>query len=208
MSGRFRAVGVMGAAALVAVFALFSSVNAAPRAATVNVAALDFEFREKTITINVGDTVTWTNEGQAPHNVTDLGGSFESGNMDAGATFSQTFTEAGTFNYLCTYHAPPDGSAGMVGSVVVREVAQQATAAPTVAARPTSAPTITAAQPTSAAQPTMVVQPTSAAPRPTATASGPATLPTTGGENLTPFLLFGVLALLVAGALVARRRGV
>ena len=64
----------------------------------------DFEFAPATITIKVGDTITWTNNGPSVHTVTADEGSFDSGNMSQGKTFSHTFQTAGTFPYHCTPH--------------------------------------------------------------------------------------------------------
>jgi len=128
--------------ALVALFALVPLAGAAPRAAeTKNVTIKDFAFEPKQITINVGDTVTWTNEGPSPHTVSaDEAGSFDSGNLDKGATYSETFDEAGTFAYYCKYHGSKGGT-GMAGSVVVNAVAAAAPEAPTAAPEaPTAAP--------------------------------------------------------------------
>jgi plastocyanin len=41
------------------------------------------------------------------------GGGFQSGSMQQGATFSFTFTEAGTFDYFCEFHP------NMSGQVIV-----------------------------------------------------------------------------------------
>lgn len=130
MHRHIRAFSSVGIAVVVALFALLGSVAAAPHAATVNVAAKDFEFADKTVTISFGDTVTWTNEGQAPHTVTATDGSFDSGNLAPGATFSQAFAKAGTFAYYCKYHGKADGT-GMAGTIVVQDAsAAQPTAAP------------------------------------------------------------------------------
>jgi plastocyanin len=64
----------------------------------------DFEFAPATITIKVGDTVTWTNNGPSLHTVTADDGSFDSGSLSAGKTFSHTFQTAGTFTYHCSIH--------------------------------------------------------------------------------------------------------
>jgi len=138
MSQRLRSVGVLAVVALVAMFALVPLAGAAPRAAeTKNVAAKDFAFDPKTITINVGDTITWTNEGPSPHTATaDEAEGFDSGNLDKGATYSETFDEAGTFAYYCKYHGSKGGT-GMAGSIIVVEAA-----APTA---PTAAPAAPAA---------------------------------------------------------------
>ena len=55
--------------------------------------------------IKVGDTVTWTNDDDGViHTVTDADGSFDSGFLNPGESWSYTFTEAGAFEYLCTPH--------------------------------------------------------------------------------------------------------
>ena len=64
--------------------------------------------------VNVGDKVTWTNGSDAPHTVTSNSGTeLASSNLDAGATFSHTFSATGTFAYHCTIHTY------MKGTVVV-----------------------------------------------------------------------------------------
>jgi plastocyanin len=81
-------------------------------AKTINVKISGFAFDLKNITINKGDTVIWTNLDSMAHTVT--GSSFDSGNLKMNATFKYTFKTAGTFNYVCTYHA------SMTGTVVVK----------------------------------------------------------------------------------------
>ena len=67
----------------------------------------DMKFNPDDLTINVGDTVTWTNNDGIGHTATSTDGpaSFDSGNIAAGATWSFTFTEAGTYDYKCNYHS-------------------------------------------------------------------------------------------------------
>lgn len=54
--------------------------------------------------VKVGDTVTWTNDDNTVHTATSVDGSFDSGFIQPGGTWSYTFTEAGEFNYFCTPH--------------------------------------------------------------------------------------------------------
>lgn len=68
-------------------------------------------FAPKTVSVKVGDTVTWTFRGAVVHNVTGPG--FTSKTAKAG-TFDHTFEKAGTFNYVCTIHT------GMKGKVTVK----------------------------------------------------------------------------------------
>ena len=58
--------------------------------------------------------VNWTWTGSNPHNVTFDVGAPHSGTQTSG-TFSRTFTEAGSFTYICTIH----GRAVMSGTVIV-----------------------------------------------------------------------------------------
>jgi len=71
---------------------------------SVSVTIKDFEFTPATVTIKVGDTVTWTNDGPSVHTATADDGSFDSGDLSQGKTFSHTFQTAGTFSYHCSPH--------------------------------------------------------------------------------------------------------
>jgi plastocyanin len=70
----------------------------------VAVDAADFAFRPATIDVAAGGRVSWTNRGVAPHSVTAKDGAFESGMLQAGATFVQTFETPGSYAYLCAFH--------------------------------------------------------------------------------------------------------
>jgi len=136
MLRRRRSVGALVVVALVALFTLVPLAGAAPRAAeTKTVSIKDFEFAPKTISVNVGDTITWTNDGPSPHTVTADDASFDSGNLDKGGTFSHTFDKAGTVAYFCKYHGSKGGT-GMAASVTVAEAAAAAPAAAPAAAEP------------------------------------------------------------------------
>jgi len=64
----------------------------------------DRSFQPGSISVTVGSTVTWTNADNTAHTVTADDGSFDGGTLAPGATFSQTFTTAGTFAYHCNIH--------------------------------------------------------------------------------------------------------
>ena len=72
--------------------------------AQASVTISDFQFTPPSVTVKVGGTVTWTNNGPSTHTVTADDGSFDSGNLNAGKTFSHTFQTAGTFSYHCSIH--------------------------------------------------------------------------------------------------------
>ncbi|MGH2848328.1 MAG: cupredoxin domain-containing protein, partial [Thermoleophilaceae bacterium] len=88
--------------------------RSASAAASTTVVIRDFEFVPASVTIDVGDTVTWRNEGPTPHSATAEDGSFDTGIFARGGSRSQTFQEAGAFSYICTPHPY------MTGTVTVR----------------------------------------------------------------------------------------
>ena len=110
--------------ALTAAVALAASASTA-FAQDQTVAMVDFDFEPNEVTVNVGDTVTWTNEGDAPHTATDRDGAWDTGTVDPGGSASITFETAGTYEYFCEIHPQ------MVGTVVVEEAAEQPTEEPT-----------------------------------------------------------------------------
>lgn len=83
---------------------------------TVNIT--DNVFTPKVITIPLGTTLVWTNNGSMTHTVTADDNSFTSGNLAPGQTFSHAFYTAGTFAYHCIFHGGI-GGVGMSGVVIV-----------------------------------------------------------------------------------------
>ncbi len=66
------------------------------------------------VNISVGGSVTWMNNDSTTHTSTADGGAWSSGSIAPGASYTKTFSSAGTFTYHCTIHP------GMVGTVVVK----------------------------------------------------------------------------------------
>ena len=62
-------------------------------------------FNPASKTITAGTTITWTNKDASIHDVTSDTGVFTSPAMGQNATFSFTFTTAGTYHYTCLHHA-------------------------------------------------------------------------------------------------------
>ncbi|MCL5070163.1 MAG: cupredoxin family copper-binding protein [Actinobacteria bacterium] len=77
-----------------------STANAGSQAVSIKSNAFD----PASLTIKVGDTITWANNDSYAHTVTSDNGAFDSGSMAGGATFSFTFKTAGTFSYHCGIH--------------------------------------------------------------------------------------------------------
>ena len=66
-------------------------------------------FAPATLTIQAGETVTWTNDDGVPHTVTSgspgsKGGPLDSGTISSGGTFIHKFDTPGTFIYFCEIH--------------------------------------------------------------------------------------------------------
>ena len=85
-------------------------------AASTTVTIKDFDFAPAAVTVNVGDTVTWTNAGPSPHSATANDGSFDTGVYGEGGSRSHTFDQAGTFSYICTPHPFMKGTVTVAGA--------------------------------------------------------------------------------------------
>jgi plastocyanin len=72
--------------------------------ASATVSIGDNFYSPASVSVAVGDTVTWANNGQAQHSATANDGSFDTGVFGPGGTRSHTFNQAGTFSYFCTVH--------------------------------------------------------------------------------------------------------
>jgi len=76
-----------------------------PTPTPVSVDIKSSTFVPGTVGISKGTTVTWTNDDGVRHTVTSVPqGTFDSGPIDPGKTYSYTFNQAGTFEYSCTIH--------------------------------------------------------------------------------------------------------
>lgn len=91
--------------------------GASPVAGSTGDAAVSIEgfaFDAGSITIPVGGSVSWTNNDSAPHTATAQDRAvLQSGTLEQGASFTQTFTTAGTYEYFCEFHA------NMAGTIIV-----------------------------------------------------------------------------------------
>ncbi|HZK52182.1 MAG TPA: plastocyanin/azurin family copper-binding protein [Actinomycetota bacterium] len=68
----------------------------------------DLAFEPETLTVEAGDTVTWTwNDGAVTHDVS--GDDFQSEVISEG-TFQHRFDESGTYDYVCTLHPNMTGT--------------------------------------------------------------------------------------------------
>ncbi len=87
-------------------------------AMAADVSMLDDDFSPAQITIAVGGSVTFANQGDRPHTATADNGSFDTGSVDPAASAAVTFDTAGTYPFYCQFHGGPGGD-GMAGVITV-----------------------------------------------------------------------------------------
>jgi LPXTG-motif cell wall-anchored protein len=136
----------------------------------------DFKFTPASITIHVGDTVTWTNDGPSAHTATANNGSFNTGVLQKGHSGSHTFTTAGTVTYICQIHPFMHGTIVVLANTASTTTTPKTTTTPTTPT--TSTPTATTPSSTT----------------PSSTSSSAGELPMTG---------FAATATLLAGVVLA-----
>jgi plastocyanin len=74
----------------------------------------NFAFEPATLTVKVGEKVTWVNRDDEPHTATATDKRFASKTLENGDRFSTEFTAAGTYKYYCALHPK------MTGQVIVK----------------------------------------------------------------------------------------
>src|SRR5688500_9319641 len=93
-----------------------ASTSAGPKQTSHDVAMRDYKFVPKEITVDVGDTVTFTNEDTADHNAIAEDDSFRTSTFGEGESEPVTISEAGSYPYFCSLHANMEGRISTTGS--------------------------------------------------------------------------------------------
>jgi plastocyanin len=166
-----RRIGLVVVVAVLGALPLLGPASSAQ--AAVGVAVQDNAFQPSSIQAETGTTVIW-DVLNGEHSLAADDGSWSSGTIGTGSSFSRLFPAAGTYRYYCTIHGGP-GGVGMAGVVVVSQ--PEFTTTTTV---PSSPSTIRATTTTVTFTPT-TMPPTSGTTRATTTTSvpPPSTVPTT-----------------------------
>ncbi|MDD3247206.1 MAG: cupredoxin family copper-binding protein [Methanosarcina sp.] len=73
----------------------------------VDVEIRDYKYIPESLNVNVGQTVRWTNYDSVLHDV--VGSGIESEYLRQGETFTYTFEQEGTYDYICTIHPWMEG---------------------------------------------------------------------------------------------------
>lgn len=135
-------------------------------AATQQVMMQGYAYSPAALTVRAGDTVTWMQHDEAPHDVvtTSAPVAFRGPQLSPGQSWSYTFRQPGTYQYYCSVH--PDMRASV-----------------TVLPAPTSAPPSTTARTTpprtSATGTPAAAAPVTTSPPTTSAAAAPASVPAT-----------------------------
>lgn len=104
----------MAGAAALAVLACRGDELGAPPPGTVFVSAKDTFFQPETVTVMLGKSVRWTNQGMLLHAVVADSEPWQSGLLAPQFWFEVLFDSAGVFTYHCSQHP------GMTGTVIVQ----------------------------------------------------------------------------------------
>jgi plastocyanin len=71
-------------------------------------------YTPKTITVRLGARILFKNVSKSPHTVSADKGSFDSGLLKVGKSWTAHATKTGKFTYFCQFHA------GMHGTIIVK----------------------------------------------------------------------------------------
>lgn len=88
-------------------------------AAQINVSIFDNYFTPFSPMVSPGDTVVWTNNGSLAHSVTGDDGSFDSGILAPGTTYSHAFNQTGVVSYYSKVDSLPSSQGGNKMNAVI-----------------------------------------------------------------------------------------
>ena|SRR5438876_12444686 len=91
-----------------------SSYNSSPT--SYKITMKNSVFSPASLTVVAGSNVTWMNDDTVIHTVTATDGSFNSGDIAIGSSYSKTFSTAGTINYSDTHNTNMTGVLIVMGS--------------------------------------------------------------------------------------------
>jgi plastocyanin len=76
---------------------------------TVDIVSIEDAFEPSSATVAAGGEVTWVNTDDIAHTTTAEDGTWDSGTLEAGAEFTFSPDEAGTYPYFCSIHPSMTG---------------------------------------------------------------------------------------------------
>ena len=93
-----------------------SSQGSVPLSGEAPVDIVNFEFKPQKVTVKAGTKVTWTNTDTAIHDIKDTSplATPQSKDLAKGDTFSITYSQPGSYSYICGIHQYMMGSVEVV----------------------------------------------------------------------------------------------
>ncbi|MFD8499602.1 plastocyanin/azurin family copper-binding protein [Amycolatopsis sp. NPDC059657] len=154
-------------------------------AATRQVMMQGYAYAPSALTISVGDTVTWMQHDEAPHDVvtTSAPAAFRSPKLTQGQSWSYTFRTPGTYSYYCSVH--PDMRAQIVVQAPPSTPVSSPKPAPTTKPSTKTSPSVSSA----VVAPSTVDSPTSSPPPPSETQIAAPPVAQQAAATLDPMLL-------------------
>ena len=77
---------------------------------THTVSIENMQFQPATLTVKAGDSVVWVNKDMFPHTATSTSDAFDSGQIEAGASWTFRAATTGEFPYVCSLHPTMGGT--------------------------------------------------------------------------------------------------
>jgi plastocyanin len=113
----------------------------------------DYYYLPTNVTVTVGTTIRWLNEGPSQHTTTSDTNIWDSSVLNPGQTYDHTFNTPGTYPYHCTLHPQMVGSITVLGGCTPTAIPTLPTSTPTSiptsthtrTGTPTNMPTVPAA---------------------------------------------------------------
>jgi plastocyanin len=186
--------GVRVAAALLVVGGMVGTMGvagASQRAAADETIATDAgtAFIPPDVAISTGDTVTWNFSAAGVHNAASSNDvpadpnwkDFRTSDAPSRGTYSYTFTQPGSYTYLCEVHGGMSGTITVTGTPVTPTPTPSATPTTTPSSTPTATPT---PQPTATPTPTATPDDHTTTPAPVSIASADSAAPVLSGLHL------------------------
>lgn len=90
------------------------TISRAKASSTRLVSIIDFAFDPTALSVKLGDTVQWINNGTADEGHNVIGDGLSSPVLHTGESYGFTFTTAGTYDYICTIHPKMTGTVEVI----------------------------------------------------------------------------------------------
>lgn len=105
---------MVGVAASAVTLAASNKTAAAKTPRTHDIVIKSFTFEPQSVTVQVGDTIRWTNEDLAPHTATASEAGWDTGELAKGQSATILVTHGMQTSYFCAFHPHMKGTIEVV----------------------------------------------------------------------------------------------